>query len=136
MNISEIKCNGVGYTLPAKKVAPIIQTMVHLFKIRNSPEKIIESLKKLENDDYYFGPRCIDDEKITTRICSGIVEYMQKTFTKQDNMSANEYTILIENKIESLVHSLDARKIDQLILEGIRDCASADHWYTFEKQWD
>jgi hypothetical protein len=23
-----------------------------------------------------------------------------------------------------------------LIIDGMRDCASADHWYTFEKQWD
>lgn len=22
------------------------------------------------------------------------------------------------------------------ILDGLRECASADHWYTYEKQWD
>ena len=121
--VSEIKCNGIGFTTPANSVKPTIQTMVSLYKMRHDKETIIDSLQKLEKDYYYFGERCECDKTITDRIATGLVEY----FRNGDSEMPEESTI------EKFVNSLTAAEIDILILEGIRDCASADYYYKFEK---
>jgi hypothetical protein len=51
-------------------------------------------------------------------------------------METEQVGLLIEGIIESWFDSLSASEIDILIQEGLRCCASADHWYTFEKEWD
>ena len=44
--------------------------------------------------------------------------------------------LLLQGIINSFVDSLSGREMDMIILDALRDCASADHWYTFEKEWD
>ena len=96
--------------------------------MRNSSHEIIEKL--VQNNpkyDYYPGTRFSNNEAIAIRICSGLVELALNS-DKQDNT--------IEENIESFVNSLSGTELDQIILEAMRDCASADHWYAFEKEWD
>lgn len=127
MDIKNFKCNGIGNTTPAKNVKPFIQTAVSLYRLRNSSKEILEKINNINpNDSYYPGPRFSDDESVTSRICSGLVE-LASNITNPSNT--------IEENIESFVYSLCASDMDHVILEGMRDCASADHWYTFEKQW-
>ena len=128
MDVKNFKCNGVGFTTPANNVKPFIQTTVSLYRMRNSSAEILEKLKQINpKDDYYPGPRFSDDESVTTRICSGLVELASNITTPGNT---------IEENIESFVYSLSGSELDQIILEGIRCCASADHWYTFEKEWN
>ena len=44
--------------------------------------------------------------------------------------------LLMEGVIKSFVDSLSGSEMDAIILDGMRDCASADHWYAFEKDWN
>lgn len=128
MDIKDFKCNGVGNTTPAKNVKPFIQTAISLYRLRNSSKEILEKIKQINpKGDYYPGPRFSDDESVTTRICSGLVELASNIDNPRNT---------IEENIESFVYSLTGPELDQIILEGMRDCASADHWYTFEKEWE
>lgn len=133
MNIQNFKCNGISNTQPAKNVKPTIQTAVSLLRLRKSNDEIIASFPV--NDDYYIGTRFSDDESVATRVCSGLVDYAEKELY---NRTTNEYAdaLLVESYIDALVNSLSGTEMDAIILEGMRDCASADHWYAFEKQWD
>lgn len=127
MDIKNFKCNGVGDTTPAKNIKPFIQTAVSLYRLRNSSEEILEKINSIDpNDNYHIGPRFIDDESVTTRICSGLVDLASNNIGSKNT---------IQEDVESFVYSLCASDMDHVILEGMRDCASADHWYTFEKQW-
>lgn len=129
MNIKNFKCNGVGDTTPAKNVKPFIQTTVSLYRLRNSSKEILEKLNEIDlRGDYHLGSRFSDDWIVATRICSGLVELASST----GDLSHNT----IEENIESFIYSLTGLELDQIILEAMRDCASADHWYTFEKEWN
>jgi len=128
MDIKNFKCNGISLNSNADKVKPFIQTAISLYRMRNSSHEIIEKL--VQNNpkyDYYPGTRFSNNEAIAIRICSGLVELALNS-GKQDNT--------IEENIESFVNSLSGTELDQIILEAMRDCASADHWYAFEKEWD
>lgn len=45
---------------------------------------------------------------------------------------------MVRRRIESAIRSEEEFLADPLgwALDGLRECASADHWYTYEKQWD
>ena len=131
MKVSDIKCNGIGMMSPSNNVRPFITTAISLFKMRNSTEDIMEMLPG--NDDYYPGTRFNDNERVADRVCSAIT-----------NAAANEYykdgtesdPLVLQGIIESFTNSLSGSEMDVIILEALRDCASADYWYKFEKQWD
>jgi hypothetical protein len=132
MNIQDFKCNGIGNTQPALGIKPIVQTAISVFRLRRSNDEIIASFPI--GYDYYIGHRFTDDETVATRICSGLVEYAEQRLYKESGQSAP--ALIVEQYIDALVNSLSGSEMDQMILEAMRDCASSDHWYTFEKQWN
>lgn len=125
MKVSNIKCNGVGNTLSANSSIPSIQTAISLFRMRFDESEIIEKFPT--NDDYYIGPRFTSDNTVALRIASALVKEAEKELRTND-------LIIVEGYIAAFVNSLSGTEMDQLIIEGMRDCASADHWYTYEKQ--
>ena len=127
MKVSNIKCNGVSNTIAAKSSIPTIKTAISLFRMRFEESEIFEKFPK--NDEYYNGSRFNDNDVVTLRIASALVEEAEKELRTND-------ALIIEGYIASFVDSLSGTEMDQLIIDGMRDCASADHWYTFEKQWD
>jgi len=135
MNVESIKCNGLigGYGNATLNVQSTIQIAVALFRIRH--ENIFEMMPAGE---YHAGSRFTSDENVTNRICSGLYEAAIHEVTGKHwpyRASEGEFvqTVLI---IENFIENISGKDMDALILEGMRDCASADHWYTFEKQWD
>ena len=126
MKVSNIKCNGIGATFQAKSSMPTIQTAISLFRMRFNNGEILE---KMPDSDYYFGSRFNDDEAVALRICSSLVSESKIELRSDD-------ADLIEGYIKSFIDSLNGTEMDQLIIEGLRECASADHYYKFEKQWD
>lgn len=132
MNIQDFKCNGIGNTQPALGIKPIVQTAISVFRLRRSNDEIIASFPI--GYDYHIGRRFTDDETVATRICSGLVEYAEQRLYKESGQSAP--ALIVEQYIDALVNSLSGSEMDQMILEAMRDCASSDHWYTFEKQWN
>lgn len=132
MNIQEFKCNGFSNAQQANNVKPTIQTAISVFRLRKTNEEIFASFPK--GDDYHLGTRFYDDDSVASRICSGLVEYTEKQLYKESGQYAP--SLIVEQYIDALVNSLSGSEMDQIILEGMRDCASADHWYAYEKQWN
>lgn len=131
MKVSDIKCNGIGMMSPAKNVKPFITTAISLFRMRYSSDEIMEMLPG--NGDYYPGTRFKDDDRVADRLCSAITSAAVKEYYK-DGTEADP--LILEGIIESFTNSLSGTEMDILILEALRDCAEADHWYKYEKQWD
>jgi hypothetical protein len=135
MNVESIKCNGLigGYGNATLNVQSTIQIAVALFRIRH--ENIFEMMPAGE---YHAGSRYSSDENVTNRICSGLYEAAIHEVTGKHwpyHASEGEFVQTVLT-IENFIENISGKDMDALILEGMRDCASADHWYTFEKQWD
>lgn len=136
MNVENIKCNGLtgGYGNATLSVQSTIQTAVALFRMRH--ENIFEMLPKGE---YHAGTRFSSNEDVTNRICSGLYEAAAFEVTGKDwpaHHAGPEQFVLIVRLIEVFIEQISGKDMDTLILEGMRDCAEADHWYTFEKQYN
>jgi len=141
MKVENIISNGISYNEPAQKASgDIIKTAVSLFKMRHTEEEIFDMIK--ENKDnlkhsYHSGSRFNDDDTITTRICSAITREAVESHLKCRSTGLEDHeALLIEGIIKSFVDSLSGSEMDTIILDGMRDCAASDHWYTFEKEWN
>lgn len=136
MNVENIKCNGLsgGYGNATLNVQSTIQTAISLFRMRH--ENIFEMLPEGE---YHDGPRFSSNENVTNRICSGLYEAALLEVTGQGWPAHNatpEQFVEVVMTIENFIENISGKAMDTLILEGMRDCAEADHWYTFEKQYN
>ncbi len=137
MKVENIISNGISYNKPAHSaVGDTIKIAVSLFRMRHTQEEIFDMFDK--NRDYHPGSRFDDDDSITTRICSALTrEAIDTYFDKRITINLMEHeALLMEGVIKSFVDSLSGSEMDIIILDGMRDCASADHWYTFEKDWN
>jgi len=138
MNVESIKVNGITWHEPAKNIIPHLATQIGLYRMRFTDKEIFSKFP--ENDDHYLGRRYSTDRDVAIRIAGAIVksaadEYVYSNMGR-NSMKTEQVGLLIEGIIESWFNSLSASEIDVLIQEGLRCCASADHWYTFEKEWD
>jgi hypothetical protein len=138
MNVESIKVNGITWHEPAKNIIPHLATQIGLYRMRFTDKEIFSKFP--ENDDHYLGRRYSTDRDVAIRIAGAIVKNAadQYIYSNMDrnSMETEQVGLLIEGIIESWFNSLSASEIDVLIQEGLRCCASADHWYTFEKEWD
>jgi hypothetical protein len=136
IKIENVKCNGLtgGYGNATLSVRGIIQTAISVFRMRHD-----DILEMMPHGNYYPGPRFKDDERVTDRICSGLyeaaIQQVTNTSWPAHNASPEQFVEIVK-VIENTVNSISGKEMDALILEGMRDCAEADHWYQFEKQWD
>lgn len=136
MQVDQIKCNGISYSYPAKLAAPTIETALSIFRMRFNNSEIFEMFPK-NDPDFYAGRRFRDNETVVTRIASALTEAAAQEYLKKPSHAIEGSDIeLLEMSILAFVDSLSGSEMDKLLVEGLRDCASADHWYTFEKQWD
>jgi hypothetical protein len=135
MKVENIKSNGISYNEPAKNVAGgMITTAISLYRMRHSEEEIFNMFPE---GDYYSGRRFNHDETVATRIYSALTcEAKNKYFSKSKHNIEDHEMLLLEGIIKSFVDSLSGREMDIIILDAMRDCASSDHWYTFEKDWN
>lgn len=136
MKVENIISNGISYNEPAQNASgDTIKIAVSLFKMRHTEEEIFDMFPEGE---YHSGSRFNNDRDITTRICSAITKQAVGThFPHSLGMNLEDHEVLLmEGIIKSFVDSLSGSEMDTIILDGMRDCASADHWYTFEKDWN
>jgi len=136
MKVENIKSNGISYNKPAKNVAGgIITTAISLYRMRHSEEEIFDMFPE---GDYHSGSRFNDNETVCTRICSALTTAARISVFGNEMVADMEDIgeLLLEGVIKSFVDSLSGSEMDIIILDGMRDCASADHWYTFEKDWN
>lgn len=126
-NVAEVKCNGVsGASMIHIDNQKIIQTYISTYRQVVDFCEIVENLSD-DGWDHYYGSRCKDDSTIAARIFTALQSYANQKF---------EDRLLAEMWINSQIENMPAKDLNVLITEALRDCSSADHWYTFEKEWE
>jgi hypothetical protein len=125
-NAKEVKCNGISSSLVLidQENRQVIETYISTYRIAADFRKIVESFGE---DWSFYGRRCKEDSTILSRITSGLANYALSLF--------NNDTVLAEQWVNFALRNISAKDLNILIVEALRDCASADYWYTFEKEW-
>jgi len=132
MKVQDITANGISYHSPAKHVESVLITLISAYKMRFTENEILSSFP--QDSNYHIGRRFSDNSAVATRILSALVtaSMLELKLTKHDHDS----DLLIEMHTLAFTNSLSASEWDVLINDGLMCCADADHWYTFEKEWD
>jgi hypothetical protein len=136
MKVENIKSNGISTYAPAYNIiGDTLKVAISLYKLRHTESEIFEKFPQ-DGWDYHAGIRFNDNETIAIRICSALTsEAYNSHFKKPLHIAEEHENLLLEGIIKSFVDSLSMSEIDIIILDAMRDCASSDHWYTFEKEW-
>jgi hypothetical protein len=131
IDVTKVHANGISGRNPwpqVSRITPIIETALSVFRMRHSTDEILGQISKGDPyADLYAGTRFSNNDQVATRILSAVNEH---AFTLTDN--AEEAHQIIYDFFENIT----GKEMDTLIFDGLRCCASADHWYKFEKQWD
>lgn len=131
-NYKEIKCNGIGgsgYQAVLKhkdQIQSICQEVRDLLGDRLW-DKMIEHASTIDTyTDYYAGRRYSEVEDNAYRLITGIAKHVSSYLNSDE---------LIEMHVGAVLNNLTIDEKVYMVLDALRDCASADHWYTFEKDW-
>ncbi|MBD44161.1 MAG: hypothetical protein CMC65_02820 [Flavobacteriaceae bacterium] len=127
-NVNEVSCNGVGghgYQAVLKHkdaILEICQDVRDLIGI----EKLWELATVDPNVDYHQGIRFNSVEDNAYRLITGIAKHTAEYMPNSE---------LLEMHVGAILPMLTMEEKVILVADACRDCASADHWYTFEKDW-
>ena len=127
-NYKKIKCNGVGgygYQAVLKHkdaILEICQDVRDLIGI----EKLWELATVDPNVDYHQGIRFNSVEDNAYRLITGIAKHTAEYMPNSE---------LLEMHVGAILPMLTMEEKVTLVADACRDCASADQWYTFEKDW-
>jgi predicted RNA-binding protein with EMAP domain len=76
--------------------------------------------------ELYKGMRYNSSSDLAFRLISGLAQYCYSYLQSEE---------LVEMHLISVLKTLTYEEKQYLVIEAARDCAGADHWYTFEKDW-
>lgn len=130
-NASEVKCNGVGgqgYQSAMKhkgSILNVVDEVVNTIGRERLYELVVASGDKY--DDFYSGRRFNSNEELMYRLATGLGNYIYPKFNNDE---------LTEMYLGAQLNMLSYEDKQTLVVDAARDCASADHWYTFEKEWN
>ena len=130
--VTEVECNGVGgygYQAVLKhksQIDAICQEVRDLLGDKLWSSMIKQASGVDTYTEYYAGSRYSNVEDNGYRLVTGIAKHVS-TYLKDDK--------LIEMHVGAVLNNLTRDEKVYLVLDALRDCASADHWYTFEKDW-
>jgi hypothetical protein len=130
-NLSEVKCNGSGYgsSVISTENKNAIQTYVSVYRKTTSFEDLVyEMANQDQSNDYLYGHRCKDDSTISYRIYNALGVYAMNLFENSKELS--------EMWINAQIEMFTGATMTHLVKDALRDCAGADHWYTYEKDWN
>ncbi len=141
IDIKNVKANGISFNpnYPSvQEFRPIIETAISVFRLRYSNDDILSMLNSIDNrEDYYFGIRFNDNSRVADRALSAVCSTAFKDGLEYGPQSPTVEEIeMAQNSIVEFLKNIDGKTMDLLIIDAMRDCASADHWYKYEKQWD
>ena len=129
-NAADVKANGIGgsgYQAVLKyrdSVRSIVDEVVNAIGRDKLYELAVDSGEKY--DDFYAGSRFNSNEDLSYRLISSLASYIYPKFGNDQ---------LTEMYVGALFSRLSFEEKQILVVDAARDCASADHWYTFEKDW-
>ncbi len=130
-----IKANGVSYYGSVRKHNAFVENAVSIFRMRYTYEELV---KTWPSDDYYEGRRFQCNEDVTARLLSAISGKISSVLREAGIDPFNEEGTASKQAIEMgdyFMSTLSGTDLNYLISDAMRECASSDHWYTFEKEW-
>lgn len=127
---NEVKCNGLGGPgyQSALKHKEAIQSIVNEVVNSIGRDRLYE-LAVASGDtysDFYAGHRFNSNEDLMYRLATGLGNYVWPKFNSDE---------LTEMHLGAQLNMLSYEDKQTLVVDAARDCAGADHWYTFEKDW-
>ena len=126
--VSEVKSNGIGgegyqaVLIHKDAIVEICQEVRDLLGL----DKIFELITEDSTNDYHRGHRFEEVENNAYRLISALAKHCS-TYLDSDE--------LIEMHIPAVLKGLTTEDKVTIVVDACRDCASADHWYAFEKDW-
>lgn len=130
-NANEVVCNGVGgyaYQSSIKSKDLMVKIVESVRENLGLDEIYKLAMEKDKFKDLYAGYRFESVDEIVFRLATGLGGWGFKKF--------GEAPELIEMNIKHILETITQEDAITIVVEAHRACASADHWYTFEKQWD
>lgn len=127
--VSEVKSNGIGgkgyqgVLIHKDAIVEVCQEVRDLLGL----DKIFELITEDSTADYHRGHRFEEVENNAYRLISALANHCS-TYLDSDE--------LIEMHIPAVLKGLTTEDKVTIVVDACRDCASADHWYAFEKDWD
>ncbi len=135
-----IKANGYSSSIaPLTKHSAFIENAISVFRMRYEYADLVKTWPV--DEDYYEGHRFSSNSDVAGRLLSAIggkiyselrKSRMYKMETIEDYTATTEIVAL---EGDAFINSLSGSTLDLLISDSMRDCASADYWYKFEKQY-
>ena len=131
-NYKKIKCNVVGcsgYQAVLKhkdQIQSICQEVRDLLGDKLWDKMIKQASEVDTYTEYHSGSRYNSVEDNAYRLVTGIARQVSSYLDSDE---------LIEMHVGAVLNNLTIDEKVYMVLDALRDCASADHWYTFEKDW-
>lgn len=131
-NVDEVVCSGITVGAGSTLTESNYQTLTTFLKthfMMSPPDVILEELNDSNQiqSDWIVGRRVKDIDTVITRMISGMFNYAQTKFQNKE---------LSGMWINSQIKMMTAKDIITIMENALIDCATADHWYTFEKEWE
>lgn len=130
-DVNEIKCNGSGgYSrIVSEQNQQFIKTYISVYRKSIVPSELLEEFSNMNaSEDYYWGRRCDSNDDVMHRAITGLAEYAMEKWEGVQGLA--------ELWLNAQIRMMSGAELRVVIKEALRDCASADHWYTFEKDWN
>jgi hypothetical protein len=133
-NYKNIECNGVGghgYQAVLKHKDAIQEICQDVRDLLGDKlwDKMIKHSKATGRDaslGYHAGTRFTNVEDNAYRLITGIARHTAEYMPNSE---------LLEMHVGAILPMLTMDEKVYMVLDALRDCAGADHWYTFEKDW-
>lgn len=135
----EVTCNGIiagcGTVLtPENKSKLKVFLNTHFMMLDKSA--LLQELEDsgLIDGRWIIGRRASSTDEIIDRMVSGLLSYGLHKFA-QNGGTYKAHRELSEMWINAQIKMMSAKDIITIMEKALVDCAEADHWYTYEKQW-
>ncbi len=124
-----IKANGYSSLGDiAQKHKAFVESAIALYRLRYDDKSILNSFPA---DDYHLGSRFNSNDSVAERLLSAVASHIHYLLHLASNNEEAEASLELE--IDHFFENVKGSDLDYLINDAMRDCASADHWYTYEK---
>ena len=128
-NASEVICNGVGgngYSAVYKLKDQIKELVVGVREDLGTEIIYNTIIEQNPHEDFYVGSRFNDIDSVVSRLVTGLGNWAWKDFESDE---------LVEMRVLNILETISKEDATTIVIDAHRCCASADHWYTFEKDW-
>lgn len=136
----DIKCNGnIGGCTSVLSAGnrSLLSAFIKTHFMQADQGTILQELEDsgILTDNWIVGNRAGSIEEIINRMSSGLVSYGIYKFA-QNGGTYKAHRELSEMWVNAQVKMMTAKDIITIMESALMDCATADYWYTYEKEWN